>query len=116
MKVNIFYLCIGFAIALILAYWVFSVAEGDKNDTISGVCSAICFMATLIPLFAIAHKSSRIAVNLRLLAAVFFVLFVICHFCFAAFGVRMPYYVIVNLIALLIFFAIYHWIGKKKYL
>ena len=116
MKVNIFYLCIGFAIALLLAYWVFSVAEGDKNDTISGVCSAICFLGTLIPLFGIGHRSSRIAVNLRLLSAAFFVLFVISQFCFAAFGIRMPYYVIVNALALLLFIAIYYVISKKEYL
>ena len=114
MKVNIFYVCISTLIALLLAYWVFNVAEGDENDTISGACSAVCFLGTLIPLFGIGHKSSRVTINLRVLSAAFFVLFVISHFCFAAFGVRMPYYAIVNALALLIFIAVYYAIGKKK--
>jgi len=116
MKVSIFYLCIGTLIALLLAYWVFSVAEGDKNDTISGICSAVCFLGTLIPLFGIGHKSSRVAINLRVLSASFFVLFVISHFCFAAFGVRMPHYVIVNALVLLFYMAIYYNISKKDHL
>ena len=116
MKVNIYYLCVGTLTALLLAYWVFNVAEGDNNDTICGACSAVCFLGTLIPLFGIGHKSSRISVNLRVLASVFFVLFVISHFCFAAFGVSMPYYVIVNALAFLLFISIYYWIGIKDYM
>lgn len=116
MKVNFFYLCIGTLIALLLAYWVFNVAEGDENDKISGICSAVCFLGTLIPLFSIDHKAPRIGVNLRVLSAVFFLLFLISHFCFAAFGVSMPYYGIVNALMLLLFIAIYYAIGKKEYL
>ena len=77
MKVNFFYLCIGTLIALLLAYWVFNVAEGDENDKISGICSAVCFLGTLIPLFSIDHKAPRIGVNLRVLSAVFFFLKII---------------------------------------
>jgi hypothetical protein len=116
MKVNIFYVCIGIAMALLLAYWTFNIAEGDENDVICACCSGVCFLGTLVPLLGICHKSSRIAVNLRVLSAVFFVLFVISHFCFAAFGVRMPYYVIVNALAFLLYITIYYWIGTKDYL
>ena len=113
MKVNIVYTCIGTLIALLLAYWAFDIAKGNENDVVCGVGSAVCFMGTLIPMLGIGHESSRISVNLRVLAAVFFLIFVVSYFCFAIFGVRMPYYLLVNAIILLIFIAIYYGIGKK---
>lgn len=116
MKVNVFFFCIGSVMALLLAYWAYSIAEGQANDIICGIGSAICFMGTLAPMFGISHKASRIDVNLRVLSAVFFLLFLISHFCFAVFGVRMPYYVIVNALMFLLFIAIYYAIGKKEYL
>ena len=113
MKVNAVYTCIGSLMALLLAYWAYDIAEGKENDVVCGVCSAICFMGTLIPMLGIGHDSSRISVNLRILSAVFFLIFLVSHFCFAIFGVRMPYYVIVNALLLLVFIAIYYGIGKK---
>jgi hypothetical protein len=113
MKVNVFFFGIGIVMALLLAYWAFSIAEGQANDKICGIGSAICFMGTLIPMLGIGHDSSRISVNLRILSAVFFLIFLVSHFCLAIFGVRMPYYVIVNALLLLVFIAIYYGIGKK---
>ena len=114
MKVNFFYSCIGALIALLLAYWAFDIAKGKENDVICAVCSAVCFIGTLVPMLGIGHESSRISVNLRVLSAVFFLLFVVSHFCFAFFGVCMPYYMIVNAIVLLVFILIYHGIGKQS--
>ena len=107
MKVNVFFVCIGTLIALLLAYWTFDIAKGKENDVACGVCSAVCFMGTLIPMLGINHESSSISVNLRVLSAVFFLLFIMSHFCFAFFGVRMPYYILVNALALLVYIAIY---------
>ena len=113
MKTNFFFICISTLIALLLAYWAFYIAEGKENDVVCGVCSALCFLCTLIPTFGISHEYPRISTNLRVLSIVFFLLFVVSHFCFATFGVRMPYYVIVNALALLIYLAIYYGIGFK---
>ena len=115
MKANVFFVCISTLIALLLAYLAYHIAEGKENDIVCGVCSALCFICTLIPVLGMSHKSPRISVNLRVLSIVFFLLFVVSHFCFAACGVRMPYYVIVNAILLLVYMAIYYSIGKKVY-
>lgn len=114
MKVNIFFICIGTLIALLLGYLAFYVAEDKENDVICGVCSALCFICTLIPILGISHKSTRISINLRVLSVVFFLLFVVSHFYFAVYGVRMPYYVIVNALILLVYMAIYYGIGFKS--
>ena len=113
MKVNIFLACISTLLALLLAYWAFSITQGQENDIVCGVCSALCFSGTLVPTLAVSHESGRIGVNLQVLSAVFFVIFVISHFCFASFGVKMPYYVIVNGILLLAYIVILHGIIKE---
>lgn len=113
MKANFFFICISTLIALFLAYLAYYIAEGKENDVVCGVCSALCFLCTLIPTFGISHKLPRISANLRVLSIVFFLLFVVSHFCFAAFGVCMPYYVVVNALVLLVYLAIYYGIGFR---
>ena len=108
MKVDAFLTVISVLLALLLAYWTFNIAQGQENATVCGVCSVVCFMGTLVPLLAIKHESGRISTNIRVLSLVFFLLFVISHFCFAGFGVKMPYYIIVNGIILMIYLAIFY--------
>ena len=114
MKVNAFLTVISVLLALLLAYWTFNIAQGQENAAVCGVCSVVCFMGTLVPLLAIKHESGRISTNIRVLSLVFFLLFVVSHFCFANFGVRMPYYVIVNSIAFLVFLTLFYWIRIDK--
>ena len=114
MKVNYFFILIGALIALLMGFWVFSIAEGKDNDMLCGVCSTVCFLSTVIAMLAVKPDSARMAVNLKVLSTVFFLLFVVSHFCFALFGIRMPYYVIINALALLIFFALYYWMVKRS--
>jgi hypothetical protein len=114
MKVNVFLTLICVLLALLLGYWAFNIAKGQENDKICGICSVVCFAGTLIPMIGLKHESSRIDANIRVLSLVFFILFAISHFCFANFGVRMPYYVIVNSIALLVYIAIAYSLSKAK--
>lgn len=114
MKANIFLSCISVLLALLLAYWTFSIAKGQENDIVCGVCSGVCFVATLLPMLAIRYDSGRQTTNLRILSMLFFVVFLISHFCFASLGIRMPYYVIVNGLVLLIFIALLYTISKNN--
>lgn len=105
MKVNIFLTSIGILLAALMGYLAYSVASGDENDIVCGIGSGICFGATLLPVMGFRYDSGRLGVNIRTFSAVFFVIFAISHFCFAGFGVKMPYYVIINGITLLIYLA-----------
>lgn len=108
MKVNIFLTLISIMLAALVGYLAYNVANGDKNDVVCGVGSAICFSATLIPTMGLQYESGRLGVNIRVFSTLFFVVFVISHFCFASFGVEMPYYIIVNGITLMIYLAIFY--------
>lgn len=114
MKVNSILTLISFMLATLVGYLVFNVASGDENDLVCGIGSGICFAATLIPTMGLQYESGRLGVNTRLISCVFFVLFAISHFYFAGTGVKMPYYIIVNGVMLLIYLAIFYKIQRVK--
>lgn len=97
---------ISIAIACLAGYLAFNIAEEKDQNTLCGIFSTICFSATLLPAMGLQYKSNRLGVNIRVLSIIFFVVFLISHFCFANFGIRMPLYVILNGIILLIYLAL----------
>ena len=108
MKANIFLTFISIVLATLVGYLAYNVASGDENDMICGISSGICFATTLIPTIGIQYESGRLGTNIRVFSALFFIVFAISHFCFAGFGVKMPYYIIVNGIILMIYLAIFY--------
>lgn len=114
MKINIFLTLISVALALLVGYLAYSVAAGDLHDVVCGVGSTICFIATLIPSMALTFESSKVGANVRVLSVLFFVVFLISHFCFAGFGVKMPYYIICNGLILLVYLAIVYKMSSIK--
>ena len=107
-------ICVSAIAALLLGYWVFVVAEGTENDCVAGITSSICFLVTLIPILGISHKSAPINVNLKVLSIVFGGLMLVTQFCFAGLGIRMPYYVIVSGLLLLVYLAGYIKLADKN--
>ena len=105
MKINPILSLISCAIAALLGYLAFSVAVPDENSLLCGVASGVCFFATLLPLMGLSCESSRLKTNINVFAGMFFFLFAVSHFCFAAFGVSMPFYIILNGILLLVYIA-----------
>ena len=101
-------------VAALVGYLAYNVASGDENDMVCGIGSGICFAATLIPTMGIQYESGRLGTNIRVFSALFFILFAISHFCFAGFGVKMSYYIIVNGIMLMIYLAIFYKMQSVK--
>ena len=108
MKVNIFLTIISVVLAVLIGYLAFNVAESKNNDIIYGIGSTVCFIATLVPTMGVQYESGRLGANLRVLSALFFMVFLIVHFSFAAFGGSMPYYIITNGILLMIYLSIFY--------
>lgn len=101
-------------LAMLLGYLAYNVASGDENDIVCGIGSSICFAATLIPTMGIQYESGRLGTNIRVFSALFFIVFAISHFSYAGFGVKMPYYIIVNGIMLMIYLAIFYKMQNVK--
>lgn len=108
MKANLFLTFISIMLAALLGYLAFNVANGEENDVICGISSGICFATTLIPTIGIQYESGRLGTNIRMFSALFFIVFAISHFSYAGFGVKMPYYIIVNGIMLMIYLAVFY--------
>ena len=116
MKANIFLTLISIVLATLVGYLAYNVASGDENDMICGISSGICFATTLIPTIGIQYESGRLGTNIRMFSALFFIVFAISHFSYAGFGVKMPYYIIVSGIMLMIYLAICYKMQSIKYI
>lgn len=114
MKINVFFSLISVALACLIGYLAFNVVKGEANDVMCGICSFVCFAATLIPTMGLQYESSRLGVNIRVFSAIFFVVFLISHFCFAEFGIQLPFYIILNGIILLIYLAVLYKMMSSK--
>ena len=114
MKANAFLTLISIVLAGLFGYWVYSVAEGKEQDILCGICSTICFLSTVIPIVGFKYESGRMGVNVRILSGLFFIAFLISHFLFAYYGVKMPLYIILNGILLVFFLAIYYKLQEIK--
>ncbi len=114
MKANIFLTLISLVLAGLIGYWVFSNAEGKEQDMLCGICSTVCFLATLIPAIGLRYESDRIGTNIRVLSGLFFIAFLISHFYFANYDIKMPLYVILNGILLVVYLGIFYKIQDLK--
>lgn len=87
-------------------FFAFYVAEGAPNNMLCCIFSSACFVATLVPAIGLSYSSEQLDVNTRILSVLFLMVFMVSHFCFAGWGVKMPYYLIVNGLLLLIYLAL----------
>ena len=106
MKANIFLIISSIGLAALFGILAYHVAGDDPNDVACGIGSTICFATTLIPLMGLKYTITKLGISIRVLSLLFFLAMLVSNFCFAGFGVNLPYYIIVNGILLLIFLAI----------
>ncbi len=95
-------------LSALLGFWVYSVARGGDNDIMAGIVSFVCFVAVLIPIMGMCYSTSRLGVNIRILSIIAFILFTAVNFIYAAYGVSVPSYIILNGIILIIYLAIFY--------
>lgn len=50
MRINTVLTIIAIAMAVLIGYLAFSIAEGEKNDIVCGIASTTCFTAVLVPI------------------------------------------------------------------
>lgn len=114
MKWNIFLSLIGVAIACLTGYLIFNIAEGKEYDVFCGIGSTVCFAMTLVPVVGVHYECVRLGINLRVLAALFFFLFLVSQLCFAVFGIELSNYLIVNGLLLLVYLLVFYKLQEIK--
>lgn len=114
MKTNIFLTIISILLASLIGYLAFNIAEGKDNDALCGIGTSICLIVTLVPTIGLQYENGRLGTNIRVLSSLFFIVFLISNFCFAGFGINMPYYAICNGLILLVYLAIMYKMSNIK--
>ena len=112
MKMNVFLTILGIAISCLVGYLVYYTANGSDNSIACGVISSLSFTITLVPAIGFKYESTRLGINARVLALVFFTIFVVEHFCAALFGLSMPVYISFTGICAAVYLAIMYKISQ----
>ena len=104
MKISTFPTILLFIIAAALGYLAYHIANSntDINDVLVGVGTCISILLTLGCVLGISIENGRMNINMKAWSISTFIVVVIFNLCFAGFGVKMPYYVIVLALLLVI--------------
>ena len=114
MRINTVLTIIAIAMAVLIGYLAFSIAEGEKNDIVCGIASKTCITAFLVTIVGLQNDSNKLGINIKIMSSLFLFVFLISHFCFAAICIKMPYYIIINGILLLIYIVILYRMNQIK--
>ena len=87
-----------------LGYLAYDMAHkhSDSSDIIVGIGTGLSVLLTLGCVIGISLKRSRMNINMKVWSGVACIIVIVANFCFAGFGVIMPYYVIVISLLLVI--------------
>jgi 3-oxoacyl-(acyl-carrier-protein) synthase len=98
MRISIFPAVLSLIVAAVLAWLAYDIAYDEKTDLDVYVAIGTGLSVLLTMGFAMACKpdNTRVSVNFKVWSALMFVVMVISNFCFAGFGVKMPWYVVVT--------------------
>ncbi len=109
MKVNAVLLIIAIGIAVLLGFLVYSFCLSTDNACAIGVTSALSFAVTLVPILGLKHESSRMQVNIKVMSTMALIVFLIIAavMCFISVEKLNVYYIIVGILVLIYFGALY---------
>ena len=104
MKVSLFPCILTVIVAIVLGYLAYYLADShaDRNDVVVGIGTAVSTLLTLGCALSFSSGNDRIDTNLRTWSSMIFIVATVANLCFAAFGVAMPFYVIVVALLLVI--------------
>lgn len=115
MKINIIPTFLTFITAALFAYLFYTLSDAEelmlKTLAISGFASiAICLECGI----GISFEDSHHTVNSFAISAFFFVVFIIEHCCFAAWGTSQAWLIITSGLLLVLYLLIFYGISKSK--
>jgi len=93
MKISWFYVFLSLIVAVVLAWLAYDIANEEKFFVAIG--TGITVLMPLGGVIALKLENTRVSINQRVWSGVMFVVMLISNFCFAGFGVKMPWYPVV---------------------
>lgn len=101
MKANPLNIMIAVCISALLAYGFWSLGNNLANYIAAG--SFVFLGGTLVPAIGMSHSNTRLSVNLKVLATVFFVIGLLINAVFALFATSSVFYILASAITFLVF-------------
>lgn len=116
MKISWFYAFLSLLVAVALAWLAYDIANDEKNnlDILVAIGTAITVLMTLGGAIALRLENTRVSINQRVWSGVMFVVMLIANFCFAGFGVKMPWYPVIIACLLVIHLGVARSIANVK--
>lgn len=117
MKISVFSTILLIIATVAISYLAYDMAHShsDTNEIIVGVGTFFSILLTLGCLLGMSLKDSRLNINMKAWSCVACIVMAAVNICFAAFGVTMPYYVIVIALLMVIhLWVIYKLVSKQK--
>lgn len=116
MKISWFYTFLTLIVAAALAWLAYDMANNEKNDLniLVAIGTGITVLITLGGAIALKLENTRVSINQRVWSGVMFVVMLIANFCFAGFGVKMPWYPVVLACLLVIHLGVARSIANVK--
>ena len=117
MKTSVFPTILLIIATVAISYLAYDMAHShsDTNEIIVGVGTFFSILLTLGCLLGMSLKDSRLNINMKAWSCVACIVMAAVNICFAAFGVTMPYYVIVIALLMVIhLWVIYKLVSKQK--
>jgi len=105
MKLNGFLILISAAIAGLIAFGIFIANAGDTYRVLVTIGAALSMFATLGGMMAVSSPHGG-TMNLRVVSGLFFAILLITHIVFSFVSIRLPPYVIITGILLLVYMLI----------
>lgn len=104
MKISIFPAVLSLVVAAALAWLAYDIAydEQSDHDVYVAVGTAISVLLTLGTAMTLKLDNTKVGINLKVWSALMFVVLLISNFCFAGFGVKMPWYVVITVCLLVL--------------
>ena len=113
MKIKVIPLIIVLGISAILSYGIFSFCTSE-NATIMAIIGGLMSFLTLAATFGITINRQGKSVNIKVVSLIFFVLGLISNLIFAYVHCKIPTYIIVNGLIMLIWLLIVYGLSKAE--
>ena len=116
MRISLFPAMLSLIVAAALAWLAYDIAYDSQtdNDLYVTIGTAISVVLTLGTAMACKLENTKVGVNLKVWSGLMFAVMLIVNFCFARFGVKMPWYVVVTACLLVLHLGVASSISKAK--
>lgn len=116
MKISWFYAFLSLIVAVALAWLAYDIANDEKDnlDILVAIGTGLTILITLGGAIALKLENTRVSINQRVWSGVMFVVILVANFCFAGFGVKMPWYPVIIACLLVIHLGVARSIANVK--